>query len=93
MLSKSDIRKKIRDLRKKLSIDIVKNSSLNISEKIIQLPEFLNSKNIAYYFPHENEIDPSIIIQRARELHKSLYLPVLSQENTLLFYSINSIPI
>lgn len=89
MLNKSDIRKTIRDHRKKLSFEETQSASQIISEKIFQHPAFLNSKKIALYISHENEIDVRLILNRALELKKSIYLPVLSDENELAFYLIN----
>jgi 5-formyltetrahydrofolate cyclo-ligase len=90
MPSDQNIRKSIRTQRKNLSPHQVDEASKIISEKIIHHPAFINAKKIAYYFPNENEVDPTLIISHARELKKELFLPVLSSENELHFYFINS---
>lgn len=90
MLSKSDLRKTIRTQRKQLSSGVIASASQIISEKISQQPAFLKAKKIALYISHENEVDISVIINRARELNKTVYLPVISDKNELEFYLINS---
>lgn len=87
---KSDIRKTIRAQRKQLSAHIIADASHIVSEKILHHPAFLNAKKIALYISHDNEIDLSEIMSRARELNKSIYLPILSDNNELTFYEINS---
>lgn len=85
----ANIRKKIRAQRKTLSTNIIHSASHLLCEKIIHLPEFLQSQHIAYYISHENEIDSAEIIQHAKKLNKSLYLPIISAKNELDFYLIN----
>lgn len=86
----SSIRNAIRTQRKNLSSDQVQSISQKISEKIIQLPEFLQSQHIAYYISNENEIDPAEIIHHAKKLNKSFYLPIISEKNKLNFYLTNT---
>ncbi|EKD77268.1 MAG: hypothetical protein ACD_42C00407G0002 [uncultured bacterium] len=84
------MRKKIRDYRKNLSLHQVQTISKKISDKIIQLPEFVNSKKIAGYISDENEIDLFYLISHTRECNKLLYLPVISANHQLDFYLIDS---
>ena len=70
-MTQSDIRQKIRTHRKNLSQDFISRASQKIANKITHLPAFLNAKHIAYYISHENEIDPAIIIEHARQLKKN----------------------
>lgn len=79
----------IRNYRKQLSPEFVAQGSDVVSQKIIRLPAFLNGEHIAYYHAHENEVDPVVVFDCARELKKSLYCPVFSQKNGLDFYLIN----
>lgn len=87
---KATLRKTLRTHRKNLSQDQVQAISKKIVEKLIQLPEFLNSNNIAYYISDENEIDLACLADHAHKLKKSLYLPIFSEKNKLDFYSIHS---
>jgi len=84
------IRSKLRLHRKQLSSDFVSHVSDAIAQEIIQFPDFLNSTHIAYYLADENEINPARIIDRARELKKSLYLPVFSAQNAIAFYPVDA---
>jgi 5-formyltetrahydrofolate cyclo-ligase len=88
MKNKDELRQSIRTLRKNLSQNIVTDTAKKITQKIIQLPEFIAAKNIAYYISHENEVDPSLIAAHARQLNKNLYLPFFSNNKTLDFYLI-----
>ncbi len=85
----TNIRQTIRDSRKKLSSNQIEAASKTIFKKIISLPEFSNAQHIAYYLSNENEIDPSLIIEHARHLKKSLYLPIFLEQNQLAFYLID----
>lgn len=80
----------MRAQRKQLSPDDVAFASLSVSQTIIHLPAFLNSQHIAYYLPNENEIDTQFIAEYATELGKKLYLPVMSENNSLIFYAVHA---
>lgn len=88
--SKSEIRKSLRERRKKLSADDIRIASQKIAETVMQLPEFFSCKHIAYYLPHENEVDTALIAARAIELKKSLYLSIMTQKNKLDFYRVDA---
>lgn len=90
MLTKSDLRKKIRAQRSELSLDEVRFATKKISEKIIQHPLFLQAKKIACYIANDNEIELSDIINQSYQLKKEIYLPVMSDQNNMLFYEINA---
>ena len=86
---KKSRRAQIRARRKQLSSDFVMSASRAISEKMIQLPVFLNSQHIAYYLPNENEIDTRFIAQNALLAEKQLYLPVFLN-NLIHFYPVDA---
>ena len=86
MTSHDHIRKTVRTHRKTLSAEIVSSASIKVFQKIIQLPVFQKSEHIALYSAHENEIDPTLIAERARELKKHIYFPVSHHKHTVEFY-------
>ncbi|MDP1573923.1 MAG: 5-formyltetrahydrofolate cyclo-ligase [Coxiellaceae bacterium] len=79
----------LREQRKQLLPDVVKKASLLVSEKIMASADFLNSNHIAYYLPHENEIDLSQVFIHALALKKSVYLPVFYAPHDLKFYRVD----
>src|SRR3990167_3409882 len=82
----TDLRSQLRAHRKSLSSEAVIDASSQAVMRCVNLPIFSDAKHIAYYISHENEIDCVTMVTLARELKKSLYLPILSDQNTLQFY-------
>jgi 5-formyltetrahydrofolate cyclo-ligase len=84
--SGADIRQLKRSQRRALS----ETEQLQHSKAICQISETLNvyrnSQHIAFYIANDGEIDPQLLMQHARHLGKTIYLPVLSpQQNSLYF--------
>jgi len=48
---------------------------------------FINSHRLACYLANDGEIDPQWIIERAWEMHKQVYLPVLSPLGHRLYFA------
>lgn len=53
------------------------NQSLALAAILAKRLEFINSQRIAFYWPHQGEIDPRAAIDLAWQLGKKCYLPVL----------------
>lgn len=83
------LRQALRQTRKDLSQDFVREASRIISDKIIATTAFQHSQHIAYYLPHENEVDLSRVATQALALQKQLYLPVFSAPHHLHFYRVD----
>lgn len=77
MQSKAELRKWIKEERKKL--DIINLSKIFV-EKIQTLEEYKSAKNIMLYYPLENEIN---LLGLLEDKNKMFYLPKISGENLL----------
>ena len=89
----ADIRQLKRDQRRTLSSATQKQHSQALCQNIVKQASYRNSQHIAFYIANDGEIDPSQLIEHARFLGKSVYLPVLSPlKNSLYFapYEANS---
>lgn len=80
------LRTKLREQRSQLHIDFCKTAAKQVADQLKLLALLQSAKHIAYYWPMQNELDPTPLIQ---ELNSSIhYLPVLdNQTKVLQFYS------
>lgn len=69
------IRETLFEKRKLLSTKEVQSCSKVITEKLLLLPEFQNSKHIGLYWPILNEVDTHAIVYACWKLNKLCYLP------------------
>lgn len=81
------IRKEIRKKRRNIPLQLRKEASQEIFNKIINLDIFINCQHIAFYLATENEIDTQQLITKAQAMGKSCYLPAIdpSQPGILFF--------
>lgn len=72
-----------RQLPQKFQVD----AAAAVAKKIFTLPFFLRSKHIAFYLPVNGELNPLPILERAWEMQKICYLPILHplKHNRLYF--------
>lgn len=81
MNSSSETKKTLRQAllaKRELLADTPKHHySLALATTLAKRPEFINSQRIAFYWPHQGEIDPSAVMMLAWQLGKKCYLPVL----------------
>ena len=75
--SRSDIRRLIRDTRKKLSSEFQSQSGKQLVERCTQLPEIHASQKIALYLSADGELDTAPLISWLWQQGKSVYLPVI----------------
>lgn len=89
MFYKPEIRKKLRAKRRHIDRESIEQAAKRAAAQIIHLSRFIESQNIAFYLPQENEFDTQPTIQCALDLNKKLFLPVVpsNHEKVLLFYS------
>ncbi|MDT8388570.1 MAG: 5-formyltetrahydrofolate cyclo-ligase [Thiogranum sp.] len=87
MTSRSDNRKQLRAHRRALSPREHQQRSRALCRQLINHPLFRTSKRIAVYLPNDGEVDTRLLIERAWDMHKKVYLPVLVpyRENRLWF--------
>jgi 5-formyltetrahydrofolate cyclo-ligase len=79
------LRTRMRQQRAQLSPQDVETASARACRKLIDLPEFTQARSIAAYMAVEGEIRPDHAVTAAWRQQKRVYMPVLSEGNTLLF--------
>lgn len=76
-ISKSALRKKMRQRRRCLNPHQQKHAALNLCKHLGQHGSFLNSKRIALYLANDGEVSTQPLIELAWKMGKEVYLPVL----------------
>lgn len=74
-LNKNIIREEIRRKREKLSIDVIREKSNIIANKLISLDMIKESSCIMTYISIKNEVDTSIIISKLKNMGKNIVIP------------------
>jgi len=81
------LRKKFREIRREIPLDYRKSAEETAANILLQEEIFLRSKNIACYFSFADEFDAMPIMEMIWQAKKNCYLPVLTPEKTLKFFS------
>jgi 5-formyltetrahydrofolate cyclo-ligase len=76
--SRSEIRRQMRQYRRGLDPHLQQQMSLALCRQITLSSLFRYSGHIAFYLPNDGEIDLRPLIDRALDMGKRCYLPVLS---------------
>ena len=84
--TKIEIRGKYINLRNNFSKKYINNISKSISNKLFNLKEYKNSKNIFIYLSLDNEINTSYIINKAKQDNKNIYCPVLTNKKREMIF-------
>ena len=74
-ISKSELRKKIRAEARNPDSEYRKNASSVIQSKVIESVEFLNSESVFIYVSTDSEPETGLIIRKALEAGKNVYVP------------------
>ena len=69
----------MRRQRRRLSSSERLQAAAAMCRRVMTLPEFVNGRRLACYFPHEGEIDPLAMLPRAWRMKKQVYMPVLDR--------------
>lgn len=86
MLTRNQIRQQMRQRRASLTQKQQQQHARSLARNLTLSRHFRQSKHIAFYLPENGEIDPGMIMKRAWQAGKKVYLPVLSPyENSLFF--------
>ena len=87
IMTKDEIRIKMKEIRKHLTDEYIKKSSFSITKKIISLPEFKNSSSVCVFISAFNEPDTKYLIKACKEQNKTVYAPVTDvSSGTLSLY-------
>jgi len=77
LTSNNELRRKLRNARRRIPAPELHYASNLVCERIIDMPEFRKASRIAAYVGSQGEIDPMPLLRLAHELGKLCYLPVL----------------
>ena len=75
--------------RKKLTADFIEEKSLIIQEKFLNSELYRASENICCYIDFRNEVKTDMLIQKALEDEKNVYIPKIFSDNTMEFFQID----
>lgn len=88
MFYKPEFRRKIREKRQQLAEPAISIAAKQVAAQLMVLPQLIDAKNIAYYLPTENELDPRFVAEYETLQNKQFYLPVLEPTSkNLAFYA------
>ena len=87
MTSAASIRKKIRKRRQALDQHYRHRSAISACKLLGQLNCFRNARNIAMYLPANGELDPLPVLQKATDMGKVCFLPVLQPLQQKLWFA------
>lgn len=87
METKAEIRKRILEIRKSLTINEVEVKSEAILQNVLKTPEYIEADNILLYADYNNEVMTRGIFEDALMRNKRVYFPKCdSLTNTMVFY-------
>ena len=86
--NKKNIRKEVLAKRNSLSPDTIEISSGIIADKVLSLDEFKKAKTILLYSSFGSEVKTDLLIKKALEYGKEVYLPKVEGED-MNFYHIS----
>ncbi|MBI5747730.1 MAG: 5-formyltetrahydrofolate cyclo-ligase [Nitrospinae bacterium] len=84
---KEEIRKRILSLRKGLDDEWIKDVSIQIEERLFEDKDFLESKNILFYDAFKKEVQTRVMIKKAIDMKKQVFLPVTDFKNKNILIS------
>ena len=85
--NKDQLRKSIRQQRRQLSDQSQQQHALLAAELVSKQAAFRNAGRIACYLAEDGELDPGYIIEKAWQLKKQVYLPILPPTGKSLFFA------
>jgi 5-formyltetrahydrofolate cyclo-ligase len=82
-MNASALRSQLKTQRLDTPLEEQQAHAKRIGEQICLQDFFNNSQHIAFYLPVQGEVDTRLLVERARELGKQCYLPVLAPDDRL----------
>lgn len=90
-MDKNNLRKEIKNLRNNMNKEEVKNKSLIIQNKVINLIKEYKETNYFIYKDYKNEVETTLIINYLLENNKNVYLPkIIDNEMYAIKYTKNT---
>lgn len=74
-MSKQQLRKVIKTKLSKISSKDVQSQSINVTSRLLQLPQFINASSVAVYMSMAQEVQTIDIIKQCFDQGKKVYLP------------------
>lgn len=91
METKAEIRKRILEVRKSLTVNEIEVKSEAILQNVLKTPEYIEADNILLYADHNNEVMTRGIFDDAVMRNKRVYFPKSDRfTNTMVFYRTTS---
>ena len=86
-VNKKQLRQVLRHQRRVLPAALKTQMAAQIAEHFFTLSEFQHSQHIAYYLPHDGEVNPYFIVAQSEKNNKRGYLPIITDVDSLEFYA------
>lgn len=83
---RSTLRKHLRHTRRSLSPAQQHHAAQQLPKAVINQGLLNKHQKIAFYWPNDGEVDPSLLLTEAHKLNHHCYLPVLTTANSLDFF-------
>lgn len=83
--SRPALRNEMRTRRQGLGIAEQREASKRLARILSHSSLFRRSRHIAFYLANDGELDPAILLQKAWNMGKMCYLPVITPGQSLLF--------
>ncbi len=75
--NRQELRTQIRQWRRSLTPRQQREAACAWARQLLQLPEFISSRHIAFYWPQDGELNPFTLLETPLGQTKQFYLPVL----------------
>lgn len=85
MLTKSDLRSHIRQKRKVLDEDHLKERSVRITDNLFSIKEIIDKNSFMIYSDFDNEVMTCYISQRLSDMSKAVFMPVVKGEDIHIY--------
>tara|TARA_R100000005_G_scaffold81020_1_gene48347 strand:- start:10889 stop:11491 length:603 start_codon:yes stop_codon:yes gene_type:complete len=83
--ARNALRRQLRERRKTVPAEQQAAAARAVAEHIRTLPDWEAVRHIGLYWPNDGELDTGPLAQACRKQGKRTYLPVLTQQRTLVF--------
>lgn len=74
---KQVLRQQLRAARNAIPAPQRDAAAISLCKKALRLPYYADAKNLAFYWAHDDEINPLPLLNQSLEQHKHCFLPVL----------------
>lgn len=75
IMTKSAARDYVKSIKRNMTVEEVTARSINIINKVMELPEFKSADNIYTYVSYNQEVDTHILIKKCLDMGKNIFVP------------------